>query len=177
MTSLQGHDNIYRRIVNGTGNPALEVLGPTVEILTLPDEAGADGLCVMRVVVPPGVVVPLHSHEDAETFFIVDGTQRVLTQGEHGLEWSDARAGDYVNIPPRTSHAHRNVSQRPAVDLIITTVRMGRFFQEVGKPATDPPQPPTPDDIARFVATAARYGYTLATPEENHAVGIELPKF
>ena len=28
-----------------------------------------------------------------------------------------------------------------------------------------------------FVATAARYGYTLGTPEQNAAVGIQTPKF
>jgi quercetin dioxygenase-like cupin family protein len=176
MTSIQGHRNIHRNIMEGADSPTLDVLGATIAFLTSPDEA-ADGLCVMRGVVPPAVIVPLHSHDDAEAFYIVGGTQQVLAQGGDGLQWSDAHAGDYVNVPPGTPHAHRNVSHHPAVDLIVTTARLGRFFQEVGKPVTDPPQPPTSDDAARFVATAARYGYTLNTPEENQAVGIELPKF
>ena len=33
-------------------------------------------------------------------------------------------------------------------------------------------EPPDPAELARFVATAARYGYTLATLEQNAAVGI-----
>jgi hypothetical protein len=31
--------------------------------------------------------------------------------------------------------------------------------------------------VARFAEIAARYGYRLATPEENAAVGIWLPTF
>lgn len=63
------------------------------------------------------------------------------------------------------------------MDLLITTARLGRFFQAVGKPVTHPPQPPTSEDVARLIATSARYGYSLGTPEENEAVGIQLPKF
>jgi quercetin dioxygenase-like cupin family protein len=176
MSSLQDQGNIFRNIVEEADRPTFDVLGPTIEFLTSPEEAG-DGLCVMRGVVAPGVVVPLHSHDDAEAFLILAGIQQVLTQGAAGLEWNDARAGDYINVPRGTPHAHRNVSREPAVDLVVTTSRLGRFFQEVGKRVTGPPQPPTPDDVARLIATSAKYGYTLGTPEENRAVGIDLPKF
>jgi len=71
----------------------------------------------------------------------------------------------------------RNVSQGPVIDLIITTARLGQFFQEVGRPATGSSQPPSPDEIARFLAVCAKYGYSLGTPEENAAVGIDLPEF
>jgi hypothetical protein len=67
------------------------------------------------------------------------------------------------------------VSSQPAVDLIITTPRLGRFFKEVGRPVGAPP--PTAAEMANFVETAIRYGYRLGTPEENAAVGIELPTF
>jgi quercetin dioxygenase-like cupin family protein len=51
----------------------IEVLGPTIEFLTpLEDEDGAP--CVMRGTVPPGAVVPLHSHADPETFVVLSGT-------------------------------------------------------------------------------------------------------
>jgi len=176
MTFMHYHTNVHRHVAEGTSSPTLDVLGPTVEFLTLPDDSG-DGFSVMRGVVPPGVVVPLHSHDDAEAFFIIAGSQQVLTQGAYGLEWNEFNAGDYVYVAPGTLHAHRNTSDEPAIDLLVTTARLGRFFQEVGTPATEPPQPPTPDDVARLVAAASRYGYTQGTPEENHAVGIELPKF
>jgi hypothetical protein len=35
--------------------------------------------------------------------------------------------------------------------------------------------PPSPDVVERFLRTSERYGYWNATPEENAAVGVELP--
>jgi hypothetical protein len=68
-------------------------------------------------------------------------------------------------------------SDEPAIDLIVTTARLGRFFAEIGRPVSDAPQPPTPEEIANFVAVAAKYGYVLGTPEANAAVGITMPQF
>ena len=176
MLFEQDIQTILPHIAEMTYGPVLEVFGTTVEILSRPSEEDS-ALCVMRGVVPAGHVVPLHSHDDAEDFFILAGTQQVLIQGADGLEWTDAHAGDYVRVPSRTMHAHRNVSARPAVDLIITTAKLARFFEEVGRPFTGTSQPPSPEDAARFVATALKYGYVLGTPEENAAAGIELPPF
>jgi quercetin dioxygenase-like cupin family protein len=165
---------IFPRLVDGTPHQVWDVLGPTVEYLIAPDDPGAQ-FCVMRGVLPPGVAVPLHSHDDAESFYFLAGTQQVLIEDDHGLRWHDAHAGDYIHVPGGTPHAHRNVSDKPAIELVISTVRMGRFFQEIGQPITGPTHPPSPDDIAEFVAAAARYGYSLATSEANAAVGIQLP--
>lgn len=71
-----------------------------------------------------------------------------------------------------TPHAHRNVSDEPAVELVITTARLGRFFQEVARIGVT--HPPTPIELAEFVAVATRYGYDLGTPEQNAAIGIAL---
>jgi quercetin dioxygenase-like cupin family protein len=174
MAAGQGTGTVFHRLAEGTTGQVLDVLGPTVEFLTYPED---DALCTLRGVVRRGVAVPLHSHADREDFLILAGTQQVLVPGAHGLEWAEARAGDYVRIPSGAPHAHRNVGSVDAVDLIITTAQMGRFFQEVGRPVTGSPRPPTPEDLARFAAVAAKYGYRLGTPEENAAVGIPLPKF
>ena len=129
----------------------------------------------MRGVVPAGVAIPLHSHEDAEDFFILSGTQQVLMPDEdQSLRWYDVSAGDYVHIPGGHRHAHRNISDEPAVELVITTARLGRFFRDIARPATDGARRLTPDDLAGFVAAATSYGYVLGTPDENAAVGIEL---
>ena len=50
------------------------------------------------------------------------------------------------------------------------------FFGEVSKPF-DPsrrPAPPTPEEMKKLFAAAARYGYWVASPEENAAIGISL---
>jgi hypothetical protein len=38
-----------------------------------------------------------------------------------------------------------------------------------------PAGPPSAEAIERFLATAERYGYWNATPEENAEVGLALP--
>jgi len=173
MTSPQDTPGIFARLAERTGSEILEVFGPTVEFL-----AGDDAeVCVMRAVVPPGVSVPLHSHDDYEGFFIVSGSQQVLVPGEQGLTWVEAHAGDYVQIPGGAPHAHRNVTAEPAVDLIVTTARLGRFFRDVGRPVTEAGPSPSPERVARFVEVAAAYGYWLGSPEENAAVGIDVPAF
>jgi hypothetical protein len=96
-------------------------------------------------------------------------TLSVLGPTVEFVSWADDLGG--------TWHAHRNVSGQPAVDLIITTARLGRFFREVGRPVTGSPEPPAPGDVAQFIAVACRYGYTLGTPGQNAAAGIEMPEF
>jgi quercetin dioxygenase-like cupin family protein len=118
-----------------------------------------------------------HRHADAEDFFVLSGTQQVLVQEESGLVWRDAHARDYVRVPGDVPHAHRNVTAEAAIDLIVTTARLGQFFEEIGRPVTDSLAPPTPDELAHFLETSAEYGYLLGTPEVNAAVGIEMPTF
>jgi quercetin dioxygenase-like cupin family protein len=176
MDSGSANSEVLHRIAAGTARDAFEVFGPSVEFVTWSDEEHGQ-FCVMRGTLPPGVTVPLHHHPDAEDFLILSGTQQVLIETDHGLEWHDTRAGDYIRIPGGVLHAHRNVSDEPAVDLVVTTLRMGEFFKEVGLPATSEPVPVTAERLAHFMAATQKYGYTLATPEENAAVGIELPAF
>jgi quercetin dioxygenase-like cupin family protein len=115
---------VLREIPEGTPYRTHDVFGPTLEFVSGPDDPAAR-FWVMRDVVPPGVVVPLHSHDDAEDFFTLAGTQQVLTKNDRGLQWSDVKAGDYVHVPAGVPHAHRNVSDDPAVELVVTTARLG----------------------------------------------------
>ena len=153
----------------------LDVLGPTVEFLTLPSEADAV-YCVMKGTVPPGVAVPLHSHPDDESFFILSGAIQALAQQGDSFEWLDVKAGGFIHVPSGAKHAWRNTSSEPAVGLITTTPRLGRFFQEVGRPITPeaPPPPPTPDDLQHFTRVAAKYHHWLGSATENAAIGISF---
>ena len=36
------------------------------------------------------------------------------------------------------------------------------------------PAPPTPEEMRAFFGTVAKYGYWMASPEENAAIGIRL---
>jgi mannose-6-phosphate isomerase-like protein (cupin superfamily) len=155
---------------------AVEVMGPLVEFLTSP---AADDCtpCTMRGTIPPGTVVPLHRHGDPETYLIVSGEAEGLAETPRGLEWLPLRTGDLFHVPGDAKHAFRNRTDTAAVMLIVSTSKIGRFFREIGKPVVKGarPAPPSPSAIEQFLATAARYGYWNATPEENARIGIALP--
>lgn len=149
-------------------------LGPTVEFLVLPSEC-AGGYCMIRGTNPPGVSVPIHSHPDDESFFLFSGFIQALEQHENKFEWINMEAGDFRHVPQGVKHAWKNQSNDPAIAIIATTSRLGRFFQEVGRPVADAfPRPPFEGDVRRFAEVAARYGHWLASPQENAAVGIKL---
>ena len=106
---------------------------------------------------------------------MLSGTQQALIQDGEGFRWRDLRAGDYIDVTGGVPHACCNTRNPPAMDLIITTPRLGRFFQAMGTLVGGPRKPPRAEDVARLSALAAKYGYWNATPEQNGTVGIELP--
>ena len=152
----------------------LDVLGPVVEYLTQPRDGEP---CVMRGTIPPGVQVPLHRHADPETFLAISGEIEGLRETADGFDWVPIRPGDIFHVPGGAKHAFRNRTSTPAMMVIVSTDKIGRFFKEVGAPIKPGRQavPPTAQAVRRFLETAERYGYWNATPEENAAAGISLP--
>ena len=164
-------------IRQGGANASLDVFGPTIEFLTSPEQ-GDGSYCVMMGTVPRGIAVPLHSHPDLESFFLISGGLEVLSERGGRLEWQDVKCSEFVHIPSNAKHAWRNTSSAPSVMLITITPKLGRFFQEIGRPVTVGafPGPPTPDELQHFARITAKYGYWIATPEENSDVGIDLSR-
>jgi hypothetical protein len=76
----------------------VDLMGPTVEFLTSPQEASIN-FCVLKGVIPPGVAVPLHSHIDTEDFIVISGEVQALRQGTQCYEWTAAKAEDYLHVP------------------------------------------------------------------------------
>ncbi|MDR0360384.1 MAG: cupin domain-containing protein [bacterium] len=169
-------DELVARVVApGAVEPA-DVMGVTMQWLTLPEE-GEGAPCVLRAMLPPGLVVPLHSHADPETFVPLEGAFEGLSVSAAGHTWVKIAPGDVFHIPGDAHHALRNASGDRAVTVLVTTPRMGRFFTEVSTPAVAgaPPSPPSAETVRRFLETAARYGYWNGGPEENERLGITLP--
>jgi quercetin dioxygenase-like cupin family protein len=149
--------------------------GTLFEILASPEEVD-DGICLIRGTVPPGVVVPLHSHSDLEIFYVLEGSMEIFQSKEGVSGWMTVGVGAAVAVPGNVKHALRNTSSLPATLALVTTSRMYEFFGEVSKPF-DPnrrPAPPTPEEMKKFFATVVRYGYWMGSPEENAAIGIRL---
>lgn len=147
----------------------LDVLGPHIQHLT--ELSNDESYCLMKGVVGPGVFVPLHSHEDRETFFVLSGEIEAWT----GEQWTVFRVGETLDIPGNQKHAWRNVSNEPTTLLIASTVKMGKFFNEIGRPVDSvQPGPPEPAALQHFVEVAIAYGYWLGTPVDNAAIGLTM---
>jgi quercetin dioxygenase-like cupin family protein len=152
------------------------VMGPTLQFLT-PD-GGDEAPCIMRGTMPEGLIVPLHSHPEPETFIALSGEVEGLAESQDGFKWMPVRPGNVFHVPGGAKHAWRNWSPGEATAIVVTAPSLGRFFREVGTPVVPdgpPPPPPTEEAVRRFLEIAERYGYWNATPEENAEVGLKLP--
>ena len=166
---------LFTNIATRRDSEELDVFGPSVQFLVAP-QSGDDAPCILKGVIPPGVSVPVHRHEGIEAFFVLSGQVEVLSDAGGEAHWIAALPGDLIEVPSNAKHGFRNRSEQPVLQLIITTSKLGRFFQEIGRPVVPGGRinQPAPNEIEHFLETAGRYGYWLATPAENAAVGISL---
>jgi len=163
------------RLVAESDGEVLDVLGPNVQFLVAP-QANDEAPCVIKGTIPPGVSVPIHRHPAFEAFYVVSGNVEVLSEKEGKTQWIAAGPGDFIEVPSGAKHGFRNRSQHPVVQLITTTSKLGRFFKEIGEPMLEGAtgNPPSPERLQHLIRTSERYGYWLASPEENAAAGISL---
>ncbi len=146
-------------------------VGPLFTYLT-PLTRASDDYCVFKVEVPSGVTVPVHSHGDRETFYILSGEIEGLVE----TQWQTLGAGDALDVPANVKHAFRNSSSAGVSLLMTSTMRMGQYYIDVGRPVTSAPlPPPAPEDLQHFTEVSQQYGYWFGNAQENAAVGIALP--
>lgn len=153
----------------------LDLFGPTAQFLSEP-QLNDETPCLIKGTIPPDGFVPIHRHPDFEAFFVLSGNVEVFSDKDGRGRWIMAGPGDFIQIPSNAKHGFRNKSAEPSVQLITTTSKLGRFFQEIGRPITRGASvtPPSSDELQHFIKTSERYGYWLASPEENAAAGIQL---
>jgi mannose-6-phosphate isomerase-like protein (cupin superfamily) len=148
----------------------LDAFGPLIRIITPLSEV-ADGYCLIESIFPAGVVVPMHSHADRETFYVLAGE----IQGFRDGVWRMLGPGEVFDVPENVSHAWRNVSSTNVSLLFVTTMKMGRFLRQISRPLSSvQPGPPNPEELQRFLKTAQCYGYWLGSPEDNAAADIRM---
>jgi quercetin dioxygenase-like cupin family protein len=121
--------------------------------------------CVIMCDLPPGLVVPLHSHADRETFYVLSGNPDAF-RGDH---WETLGPGDVFDAQNDIRHAWRNSSGKAVSMLCVTTMRLARFLRDitVDSGASDPRA-----SAQRFLGLVQKHGYWLASPEENAAIGL-----
>ncbi|MBB5711842.1 cupin domain-containing protein [Sphingomonas xinjiangensis] len=143
----------------------LDIFGPMVN---LPDSDADQEYVVIRSIVPPGVVVPLHSHGDRETIVVTGGRLEAWLRGS----WAAYETGEIIEIPSNEKHALRNGSASEAHLVLVTTPRMGQFFRDISAPVG---ADVSAERLGRFFALAEAYGYWNGDADEQAAVGIAMP--
>ncbi len=123
--------------------------------------------CVILCTLPRGVVVPLHSHADRETFYVIGGNPDVFW-GDH---WETLSPGNVLDAQNGIRHAWRNSGKATVSMLCVTTMRMARFLRDaaVGSDSLS-----SSVDTERFLRLVRENGYWLASPEENTAIGLRV---
>ncbi|WP_229348684.1 cupin domain-containing protein [Streptomyces sp. UNOB3_S3] len=83
--------------------------------------AGAEGLCLHRLVMPAGTRGRPHLHEGHESAIFIQSGQVEVWHGEGLAEHVVLRAGDYLYIPADTPHMPVNTGTEDMVCLVART--------------------------------------------------------
>ena len=151
------------------------VIGVLLQFVSTPDQNGGD-LGVMRAGLPPRAVIPLHRHNDAEIFYVLEGAMEVYQDDGISSGWQTVGAGEVVTIAGGVKHALRNLGSTMVMAVLVSERQLYDFFRELAEPL-DPdavPAAPKPELMQRLFEAAARYQYWTASPSENAAIGINL---
>jgi quercetin dioxygenase-like cupin family protein len=89
---------------------------------------GAFGLVEERAI--RGEAVPLHMHDDVESFYVLEGAVSFFLSDQPGRR---ATAGAFVHIPQGTVHGFR-IESEVARYLILTTPRHAEFYRAITGP-------------------------------------------
>ena len=166
------------RYQNPTPSPAsdqmFDLFGVQLQFLVAPVETGNQA-SLYKGILPSGVVIPLHRHPDSEVVYVLEGTLEVYQESSEYKGWHSLLAGNALAVAPGVKHALRNTSSAPSAVIAVTGHGLYEFFREIAKPAQQGPSTlPSPEDMQRLFAVAAKYSYWMGSPEENAAVGIKL---
>jgi hypothetical protein len=130
----------------------------------------------MRGGIPPRAVIPLHSHADAEIFYVTDGTMEVFQDDGISSGWQTVDTSEVVSIAGGVKHAIRNSGSKLVMTVLVSEGQLYRFFRELAElldPGTAPPVP-KPEVMRKLFKVAARYQHWIGSPSENAAIGINL---
>jgi mannose-6-phosphate isomerase-like protein (cupin superfamily) len=158
-------DHVRKRIVYSSQSQDLRVSNNYLTSLSF----RLDDYCVFTAEMPAGVIVPLHSHSDRESFYILSGEMNFYD----GASWRILKQGEFVDVFSNTKHAWRNASKFSASLLVVTTVRMGVFLQQVSSSVeTKLDNQAASIQKEHFFELIQSYGYWLGSPGDNEAIGL-----
>jgi quercetin dioxygenase-like cupin family protein len=151
-----------------------DVFGVSLQFLVTPEQTGGQ-ISLYRGTLPPGVIIPLHSHPEPEIFHVLDGGLEVYVESGPNRGWSTFHAGHALAIPGGVKHALRNTSSAPATTVLVTQLELYQFFREVARPGSvSRSAPPSPEEMQKLFAAAGKYHYWMGSQEDNEAIGLSL---
>ena len=103
------------------------------------ETAGARGICLHLVTIPPGGRAKAHLHESHETAIYTISGEVDMWWGEGQREHLTARAGDFVYIPAGMPHLPVNASQTESCSAIISRTDPNEQESVVLLPGLDGP--------------------------------------
>lgn len=108
-----------------------------------------------------GEIVPLHQHDDIESWYVIEGEIMFYIGGQPGTL---APAGSFVHVPGGIMHGFR-IESESARYLILTTPRHGRFYRSISLPARPGGLPPEQSiDFSKINEACDDFGVTLLGP-------------
>jgi mannose-6-phosphate isomerase-like protein (cupin superfamily) len=158
--TTQGMDKNIVHVPAGNGATFPMGRGTNTVKLTAADTAGA--MTIIEGVLPLGAAsVPLHTHPEAETFYLLEGEAEFTSVDEDGKFTFMVRPGDIVYVPPRTPHQFSIASVEPARGIVIVTPGgIEHYMAELSAAR----RPDGSADMAELQAIAARYGVEYVDP-------------
>ena len=85
------------------------------------ESAGSRGLCLHRLVIPPGGRANAHLHEAHESAIVVLSGEAQFWWGERLEHHEVVEAGDFIHIPAGMPHLPANRSDEPVEAVIART--------------------------------------------------------
>jgi len=124
---------ITKAYIYQPGESELRWMGKTSTnfLATGPLTGGAFALVEERSIL--GISVPLHKHNDIESFYVLEGEVSFFLNDEPGVR---VIAGAFVHIPEGTVHGFRIESEAVRY-LILTTPHHAEFYRAITLPSTE----------------------------------------
>jgi quercetin dioxygenase-like cupin family protein len=143
------------------GSAELRWLGETSTFFLADGERTGEAFALVDERAVLGESVPLHRHDDVESFYVLEGEVTFFLGDERGVT---AGPGSFAHVPAGAVHGFR-VASEEARYLILTTPRHGRFYRAITLPSQPDGQPPQGSvDGATIRAAAVEYGIELVGP-------------
>ena len=158
-------------VLNNRNDAPFRFLGlPTAMRATGETTNAAFGL-LEHWMIPPGFASPYHVHRlEDEAFYVLEGEMAFVCGGT----WLTAGPGAYVFGPRNISHGFK-VLGHTAARLLLLCAPAGfeKFVLDLSEPEPAPGAPLTPPDVAKLVATAAKYNIDILGPLPEEPEGLE----